>query len=275
MQTSKGLIQEILKTAINSLTFTFAGEAKISDPIQIGVVALSWLHKVSIWWDQHGKQAFQLMEEPAIEIIKSKIGAAKTNLNSYYDDETHRSILIKSFRALGIWLRKKYIRHDCYPIFQRQIFKWKVNLYLLRNDPAHAFHELDQFVRLYNILLITLPPVLKNAHTITDVHKFDIAKANLRPHGILSKIHLRLSDKHNTPEDYSSLMKSLAELHKDDQWLKDQNTLSSVANFVDPTPTAAGKSVFAFQANTKQSFFNRSFSTKFPWTQTWSWMWSL
>ena len=197
------------------------------------------------------------MEEPAIEIIKSKIvRAAKTNLNSYYDDP----ILIKSFRGLGIWLRKKYIRHDCYPIFQRQIFKWKVNLYLLRNDPAHAFHELDQFVRLYNILLVTLPPVLKNAHTITDVHKFDIAKANLHPHGILSKIHLRLSDKHNTPEDYSSLMKSLA-LHKDDQWLKDQNTLSSVTNFIDPTTTAAGKSVFAFQANTKQSFFNRS---RFP-----------
>ena len=35
MQTSKGLVQEILKTAINSLTFTFAGETKLSDPIQI------------------------------------------------------------------------------------------------------------------------------------------------------------------------------------------------------------------------------------------------
>ena len=64
-------MQEVLRSALNSLTFTFAGETKISDPIQVGVNALNWLLNVTNWWEQQSCEAFQNMEEQAIAIIRN------------------------------------------------------------------------------------------------------------------------------------------------------------------------------------------------------------
>ena len=96
---------------------------------------------------------------------------------------------------------------------------------------------------------------MRQAHTITATTKFDIAKRILRPHSTLKTIHERLTASHNTPESYNSLIVSLGELQKDDQWLKDQNTLSTLDQYTDPTPTSAGQNVCAFQANTRQTYF--------------------
>ena len=256
-QTTKGLVQELLKNAISGMNRTFAGETKSSDPIQIGVQALKWLHFISLWWEQTGDQAFQGLEEPAIEIIKSKVtGSAKTNLQNYYDEDK-KKIRITSFKGLAIWLRKTYIRHECYPTFKRQIENWNANKFLLETDPPHACVDLDRRVRLYNILLESLPDDLKKAHTITVLKKFDIAKRVLKHRGTLETIHTRLPRPHNKPESYEALMISLNELKKDNQWLKDQTTLSTVAQYDDPTRTSAGRNVYAFQANTRQTYFSR------------------